>query len=277
MFSTDWQVSERQHEILIERDRKIQLDDGIKIDCDIFRPQGDEKFPVILAMHPYDKAWQSNSTMPVAFSGQGSSYETGDYNFYVRRGYVLVIANLRGTHASEGFFSHLDPDQQSVRDIYETIEWLSAQPWSDGNVGMVGVSYLAVVQKRVAALAPPHLKAIFAPYGWSDGYRDLYYRGGIAAHGFLTHWLRTYCVDYQLKNNLREAWGDEKYDAAIAKAQQDPELMAIPAFKEALENPDAGVNPYFCEILANNLIGDYFTERAMDFEAASTVPLYAGG
>jgi uncharacterized protein len=186
MFSDNWQTSSRRYEITEERGIKIPIEDDLNLDCDIFRPTSEEKFPVILAMHPYSTADQSEELMPVAFSGQWASYETGDFNFYVRRGYVLAIVNMRGTHKSDGYFGNLDPDPQSIRDIYDTIEWLAAQPWSDGNVGMIGVSYFAVVQKRVAALNPPHLKAIFAPYGWTDGYRDLYYRGGILAHGFLT-------------------------------------------------------------------------------------------
>ena len=277
MFSTDWQTSTRHYGVTHERGIKIPIADDFNLDCDIFRPDSAEKFPVILAMHPYSTAEQSEELMPVAFSGQWASIETGDYNFYVRRGYVLAIVNMRGTHGSDGFFGNLDPDPQSIQDIYDTIEWLADQKWSDGKVGMVGVSYFAVVQKRVAALNPPSLKAIFAPYGWTDGYRDLYYRGGILAHGFLAHWLPTYGADYRIKNTLRELWGDEKYEAALSHALADPEIAAVPTYKDALENPDQGVNPLFCEILIHNMYDDYFEERAMDFEAASKVPLYAGG
>ena len=277
MFSSRWQTSPRQHEVVIERDARIPLGAGIELDCDIFRPRAQGRFPVIVAFHPYDKAAQSVELTPIAFSGKWASYETGDVNFYVRRGYVLVIANLRGSQASAGYFGNLDPDPESIRDIYDAIEWLAVQPWSDGNVGMCGVSYLAVVQKRVAALAPPHLKAIFAPYGWTDGYRDLYYRGGILAHDFLEHWLSTYGADCRVRNALREAWGDDTYEAAIAAALADPEIVEIAIYKQALENPDEGVNPLFCEILLNPLYGPYFADRAVDFAAASAVPLYAGG
>lgn len=277
MFSTDWQTSPRQYEITTERGVKIPLDANLTLDCDIFRPASDEKFPVILAMHPYSTAEQSEELMPVAFSGKWASIETGDLNFYVRRGYVLAIVNMRGTHKSDGYFGNLDPDPQSIQDIFDTIEWLARQPWSDGNIGMMGVSYFAVVQKRVAALNPPHLKAIFAPYGWTDGYRDLYYRGGILAHGFLAHWLPTYCADCAVKNTLREEWGDEKYEQALSEALEDPEIAAIPTYKEALEKPDDGVNPLFCEILLHKYCNDYFQARAIDYEQASKVPLYAGG
>lgn len=277
MFSTKWQTSPRRYEVSIERNVKIPIEENLSLDCDLFRPQAEGKFPVILAMHPYSTEAQSEELTPVAFSGQWAALETGDYNFYVRRGYVLAIVNMRGTHNSDGYFGNLDPDPQSIQDIYDTIEWLAEQPWSDGNIGMVGVSYFAVVQKRVAALNPPHLKAIFAPYGWTDGYRDLYYRGGILAHGFLAHWLPTYGADCRIKNHLREAWGNEKYEQALSEVLHDPEIAAIPLYKEALENPDDGVNPLFCEILLHHLYDAYFDDRAVDFAAASKVPLYAGG
>ena len=126
----------------------------------------------------------------------------------MRRGYAFIIANLRGTQASDGVFRNVNPDRQTIQDIYEVIEWIARQPWCDGNVGMFGVSYFAVVQKRVAVLKPPHLKTIFAPYGWSDGYRDLYFRGGIMAHGFLNYWIRRYGPEFRVRNRLRELWGN---------------------------------------------------------------------
>ncbi|MBW1804163.1 MAG: CocE/NonD family hydrolase [Deltaproteobacteria bacterium] len=277
MFSTNWQTSQREYIVLIDRNVKIPLSDGIHLDSDVFRPDGDGPFPVILGIHPYVKDEQSMEIMPVAFSGERASIETGDFNFYVRRGYVLVIANIRGTHASEGYFGNIDPDSRTIQDIYEVIEWLADQSWCDGNVGMTGISYFAVVQKRVAALRPPHLKAIFAPYGWSDSYRDIYFRGGIMAHGFLDYWIRRYSPDYRVKNSLREAWGDEKYDQAVAAALEDRELTAVPGFKKALLSPDEGCHPLLCEIILNPLYNDYYREHAVDFSADTTIPAYFGG
>jgi len=277
MFSTNWQTSTRQYEIVIERDIRIPVGDGITLDSDIYRPDDDGKFPAILAISPYSKAEQTLNIMPVAFSGGRGSIETGDYNFYVRRGYALVIANIRGTYGSDGYFGNLDPDPQTIQDIYEAVEWLARQPWCDGNVGMCGVSYFAVVQKRVAALRPPHLKAVFAPYGWSDSYRDLYFRGGIMAHGFLDYWIRRYSPDFRVKNSLREAWGDQKYDQAIAQALKDEDITAIPGFRNALLKPDDGCHPLLCEIILNPLRNAYYEERAVDFSADPAIPGYFGG
>ena len=277
MLSNDWQTSPRKYNVIIDRDVRIPVAGGITLDSDIFRPDEDGRFPAILAIHPYNKADQSLEIMPVAFAGDRGSIEAGDFNFYVRRGYAFVVANLRGTQASDGYFGNLDPDRQTIQDIVEAIEWIARQPWCNGNVGMFGVSYFAVVQKRVAVLRPPHLKTIFAPYGWSDGYRDLYYRGGILAHGFLNYWLPRYSPEFRVKNSLRESWGDEKYEQAIAAALKDRDVTSIPGFKQALLHPDEGCHPLLCEIILNPLLNEYYRERAVDFSADLTLPAYFGG
>ena len=277
MFSTDWETSPRKYGVTIERDVRIPVAPGIALDSDIFRPDGIGRFPAILAIHPYYKAEQSMEIMPIAFSGDRAYMEAGDFNFYVRRGYAMVVANLRGTQASDGYFGNLDPDAQTIQDICQVIQWVAGQPWCDGNVGMLGISYFSVVQKRVAVLRPPHLKTIFAPYGWSDSYRDLYFRGGIMAHGFLNYWLRRYSPEFRIKNNLREKWGNERYEKAISDALKDPEITAIPGFKQALTSPDAGCHPLICEIILNPLLNDYYRERAVDFSGDTGIPAYFGG
>src|SRR5208282_748380 len=100
---------------------------------------------------PYDRGEQSIEMIPEFFPGSQAdrgSLEVGDFNFFVRRGYAFVIANLRGTGDSGSEFGNLDPDPVSVRDIAEAIEWLAVQPWCNGKVAMNGVSYFSVVQKR---------------------------------------------------------------------------------------------------------------------------------
>jgi predicted acyl esterase len=277
MFSTDWQTSPRKYGVIIERDVRIPVAPGITLDSDIFRPEDGGKFPAILTIHPYYKPEQSMEIMPVAFSGDRALMEAGDFNFYVRRGYVFIIANLRGTQASDGLFGNVDPDAQTIQDIWEVVEWAARQPWCDGNVGMLGISYFSVVQKRVAVLKPPHLKTIFAPYGWTDSYRDLYFRGGIMAHGFLNYWLRRYSPEFRVKNRLRELWGNEQYDQAIAAALKDPDIVAVPGFKQALLAPDQGCHPLLCEIILHPLFNQYYRERVVDFSADLTIPAYFGG
>jgi len=81
----------------------------------------------------------------------------------------LAIVNITGTHNSGGIFN-IDP--QLIQDVCEAVEWTARQSWCDGNVGMTGISHFSRVSKCVAAEPPPHLKAIFSPYAWTDMYRD---------------------------------------------------------------------------------------------------------
>jgi putative CocE/NonD family hydrolase len=185
MITKTWRTSERKYGVVVERDVSIRMNDGIQLDCDIFRPDGREKFPAILGVHAFDKFQQSAPSMPQGFERINGSIEAGDSNFFVRRGYAHVIVNVRGTGKSEGEFSGYGA--QEAKDTYEVIEWIARQPWCDGNVGMFGVSYFAISQLQVAALNPPHLKTIFAPFGYTDFYR-ICYHGGILSHAFLTGW-----------------------------------------------------------------------------------------
>jgi len=279
MLSTNWQTSTRQFDIKIERNVKVPIGGGLNLVADVFRPSGAGKFPALLMISPYDRAEQSMEMVPEFFPGRRGdrgSLEVGDFNFYVRRGYGFVIANLRGTYGSDGYFGNLVPDQQSICDICDVIGWLGAEPWCDGNIAMNGVSYFSVVQKRVAALRPPGLKTIFAMYGWSDGYRDAYYRGGILSHGFLTYWLQAYAPKYRFRNQLKDQWGEARYKESLELALSDPELMAVPMLANILRNPDAGANPLIAEILLNPLYNEYHKDRAVDFSRAGNLPAYFG-
>src|SRR3974390_2373673 len=125
-FSTQWETSPRKYGIKVERDVAIPVREGVTLDSDIFRPDAPGKFPALLAVHAYSKAAQSVELMPIGFSYERGFMETGDFNFYVRRGYALVIINITGTNKSGGIFVNIDP--QSIRDVYEAVEWAARQP-----------------------------------------------------------------------------------------------------------------------------------------------------
>ncbi|ETW21152.1 hypothetical protein MGAST_27910 [Mycobacterium gastri 'Wayne'] len=102
------------------------------------------------------------------------------------RGYAHVIANLRGTCGSGGTFSFLDAHER--QDLYDLVEWVAAQPWCDGNVGMIGISYFAISQLEAAVERPPHLKAIFPLAATADGYEATYHHG-LFSSSFVTPFL----------------------------------------------------------------------------------------
>jgi predicted acyl esterase len=281
MISRTWRTSERKYGVIFERDVSVPMSDGISIDCDIFRPDSKEKFPAILGVHAYDKSWQSTPSMPRGFDARNGSVEAGDSNFFVRRGYAHIIANVRGTGNSGGSF--LNYGSRDVKDTYEIIEWAARQPWCDGSIGMFGVSYFAVAQLQVATLNPPHLKAIFAPFGYTDFYRDKFYHGGILSHDFLCGWAsRTFKrtaqnrINFRWSSLVREKLGDAGFKEAIEGALLDKEISAVPTLVEALKNPERDGNPLIVDILLNKFDSEYYHERNIKHESIK-VPAYLGG
>ena len=132
-------------------------------------------------MSPYSKDIQQK---PPHWS---HAIESGATGFYVPKGYVHVIAQARGAGLSQGQWNFLDENEQ--HDGYDLVEWIAAQPWCDGNVGMIGNSYWSWSQYHTAAQQPPHLKCICPCDGTTDIYRDLCYQGGVYHHGFLSGWI----------------------------------------------------------------------------------------
>jgi predicted acyl esterase len=274
MFSQSWSTSERKFGIVHERHVAIPVRAGFTLDAEIFRPDAPGSFPVILGAHPYSQADQIAPMMPVGQGAKRGHIEMGDYNFYVRRGYVQVVLNLRGTGRSGGLFDHAGPG--TIEDVYDAIEWLAAQPWSDGNVGMLGLSYFSIIQKRVAALAPPSLKALFCPYGATDLYEDWHYHGGILSFGQFLRWIGKPDGMRVDPGALRDRFGSEGYAAALERARGDAEIMAIPEFAAALADPEKGRNPLVVSILLEHVRGDFFADRALPIDADIKIPAYLG-
>jgi predicted acyl esterase len=175
-------LSQPQYEMVTETDVFVTMRDGVRVAVDIFRPDGPGEFPVIYATSAYQKDLAYLPQVP-AFHFR----ETNDIEWFVSRGYVYVHQDIRGSGKSvDGEWQFFSREEQN--DFYDVIEWAAAQRWSNGNVGMIGESYLAWVQWFAAAQQPPHLKCI-APYdGGADMYRDVAYHGGIMSVGFPTAW-----------------------------------------------------------------------------------------
>jgi predicted acyl esterase len=175
---------------------------GVILRVNVYRPAGDDPVPVILSAHPYGKDKHSHPTRrgwslnfqyrimyhsePVAISSE-TGWEAPDPVWWVSQGYAVINADLRGAGASDGVGS-MFTDVEGA-DIVELIEWAGARPWSNGRVGMLGVSYLAISQYKAAALHPPSLKAMCPWEGFTDAYRDFMTPGGVVEDGFTKLWL----------------------------------------------------------------------------------------
>jgi predicted acyl esterase len=189
----------------IQWDVKIKMDDGLELSADVFCPVAAGRYPVILSYGPYAKGLSFQEGYPSAWNrmvaehpdvaagstNQYQSWEVVDPEKWVPEGYVCVRVDSRGAGRSPGFIDPFSP--RETRDFYECIEWAGVQPWSNGKVGLNGISYYGINQWHVATLQPPHLAAMCIWEGSADWYRDMTHHGGILS----TFWANWY--DMQVK------------------------------------------------------------------------------
>lgn len=173
--------------------------DGVRLFANLYRPAADGPHPVIVSVTPYgkDKLPDRLTTFFMRLSGvkfgnlncsRLTGFESPDPVYWVQQGYAVVQADVRGKYKSEGQAGVLR--QQDAEDYYDLIEWAASQRWSSGRVGLVGVSYLCMSQWYVAALKPPHLRAIVPWEGVTDLYRELAFHGGIPETRFVRLWAK---------------------------------------------------------------------------------------
>lgn len=166
-----------------EKDVLIRVRDGKKMGARIYKPEGSGTFPTLFATSPYR---YDNNTLPA--QPMFLWRETGPIDWYVEQGYAYVHADVRGTGRSEGEFEFLGEREQ--HDLYDVIEWIGSQPWSNGKVGGIGQSYYAMSQWFMGIQNPPHLACIGVYDGLNDPYRFMGYPGGIEG-GFLAYWMNS--------------------------------------------------------------------------------------
>lgn len=198
--------SEIRDGIRIDWNVDIEMDDGLVLSADIFRPVEEGKYPVLLSYGPYAKglsfqegypsAWNNMITnhpdVPYGSTNKYQSWEVVDPEKWVPDGYVVVRVDSRGCGCSPGYIDHFS--SRETNDFYQCIEWAGIQSWSNGKVGLNGISYYAMNQWLVASLQPPHLAAMCVWEGAADWYRDSTHHGGILS----TFWDNWY--DMQVKN-----------------------------------------------------------------------------
>ena len=124
------------------------------------------------------------------------NWETVNPEWWCPREYACLRIDSRGSGKSPG---KCEPSSyQESLDFYDCIEWVAKQPWCNGSVGTLGISYHASSQWRVANLQPPSLKAIMPWEGRADQYRDQCYHGGIFSMGFVANWVATHTAHHLL-------------------------------------------------------------------------------
>ena len=170
--------------MIIERDVPVPVRGGVTVYADVFRPGDERPAPPLIAWSPYGK--HAGPQLPERYPDGGvapgqlspyTAFESPDPVYWTARGYAVVNADIPGTWFSSGDATFLSPEEAACG--HDLIEWAGTQSWSNGRVGLSGVSYLTSSQWTIAATRPPHLAAINPWEGWSDTYREVARHGGI--------------------------------------------------------------------------------------------------
>ena len=251
------------------------MDDGIVLRADVFRPDDGLRYPVILNYGPYGKGlsfqefftsqWDRMTTaFPETAEGSTNKYQNWEVinpEKWVCDGYICLRIDSRGAGRSPGYIDQ--HNAREAKDIHDSIEWAAAQPWSNGKVGMNGISYYAMNQWRAAGLQPPHLAAICVWEGYADRYRDATYHGGIRS---------TFAKGFQGRQVFRVQYG---VGEAGPRNPVTGELVSGP---ETLDEATREKNraPMWQDITAHPFDDAYHHERSADWEKIVTPLLSAG-
>jgi hypothetical protein len=268
-------VTEGGAPMRIERDVAIPMDDGIVLRADLFLPVEEGEYPVILSYGPYGKglAFQEGyrsqwdymiEHYPEVAEGTNNlhqNWEVVDPEKWVPDGYVCVRVDSRGTGRSPGYMD-VWSGRETV-DLYDCIEWAGTQEWSNGRVGLAGISYYAMNQYQVAALQPPHLAAICPWEGAADWYRDLARHGGILCQ-FPQDWYPRQVETVQHGVGERGYFSSVTGDSVSGPDTVDPEVLAT---RRADLTHDVKSRP---------LIDDWFLQRNPNWSQVVTPMLSAG-
>ena len=161
--------------VLVEKNIVIPMRDGVLTYADLYRPADGGPLPGIVTRTPYDKEVFGAAALPVMPAALKLA----------ERGYAVVVQDTRGRFASEGTF---DPFRDEGPDGYDTIEWIAAQDWCDGGVGIYGPSYVGATTMLAAREQPPSLKCAIPIITADDYYDGWTYQGGAYQLGFATLW-----------------------------------------------------------------------------------------
>jgi uncharacterized protein len=230
-------VATQTYGVVFEHNVKVVMRDGVVLRADIYRPQAEGKFPVLLQRTPYDRR----------------NFEFGLKG--AQRGFVVIIQDVRGRYASEGeFYTFVN----EPNDGYDTVEWAAALPYSNGKVGMFGGSYVGATQMLAAIAHPPHLAGI-CPVVTSSNYHDSWtYQGGAFEQWFNESWSSGLAQDTL---NRKVARGTN----AVNGMWKTP-LSSYPLFpvSESDGNSAAALAPYFLDWLAHPNYDSYWRKISIE-------------
>jgi putative CocE/NonD family hydrolase len=229
--------------VKVERNISVKMRDGVILRGDIYRPDAEGKFPVLLERTPYRRAVWGNS---IDFAQRAAS-----------RGYVVFLQDVRGRYTSDGEWY---PFLHESEDGYDTIEWIAVQPYSNGKVGMFGGSYVGATQMLAAIAHPPHLAGI-CPVVTASNYHDGWtYQGGAFEQWFNESWTSGLAQD-TLAHQIER----------MPSSPEDVNALPLTSYPIFNTNPATVVNvsasaiaPYFLDWLAHPAYDDYWKRWSIE-------------
>lgn len=255
--------SEVREGMRVDWDVPIAMDDGIVLRANVYRPDDNGRYPVVMSHGPYGKdlhfeeiyktCWDlmcaNHPDVPRGSSNIHQAWEVADPEKWVPHGYVIVRVDSRGAGRSPGYMEVFGP--RETQDFAACIDWAGRQPWSNGKVGLSGISYYAVNQWQVAALRPKHLAAICPWEGFNDFYREVGYHGGIYST-FQRHW-----YDKQILP-IQHGFGERGF-----RSRANGEWAAGP---ETLSDEELAKNRFdlHAEFISHPLDDDFYAVRTPD-------------
>jgi predicted acyl esterase len=267
--------SEIRDNMRIDWDVPIRMDDGVVLRADVYRPVEEGTYPTIASMGvygknlpfqapPYDKLWElmceKYPDVPRGSTNKYQAWEVVDPEKWVPHGYAVLRIDSRGAGRSEGRMDCFS--SREARDFYDCIEWAASQPWSNGKVGLSGISYYAVNQWQVAGLKPPHLAAICPWEGAADWYRDTNRHGGIHCI-FLGRWFPVQALHVQ--HGLGSRGDRNPHTGMLVSGDVDLTDEELAANRGDIE----------AEVLEHRFDDEYYRERSAALEKVETPLLSA--
>ncbi|MCK6210443.1 CocE/NonD family hydrolase [Georgenia sp. EYE_87] len=272
-----------RQQIAVRKDLRVPMRDGVTLAADAYHGVEDRPRPALVALSPYGKELQALAltTPPQRRPSPmwDGCIEAGDIARVVQEDYVHVIGDLRGSGDSEG--EHIGNYNAGGvplgQDAYDFIEWVAEQPWCDGNVGMIGISYFGSMQIFAAAERPPSLKAVFISGGHYDFYETTYH-GGIMwlmpraareGRGGDSGWAFT----DRIRSRMLETCSPEEVKARVAERLKDPDVAAWPNLVHLLHYPKH--HEAWFDIVMNELDGEWYEEgNPINLARNIEVPVY---
>lgn len=237
-----------ESELVIERGVPVPMRDGTILRADVYRPAAGGRFPVLVERVAYELGARVGAYGP----------------YYAQRGYAVVGQNVRGAFASDGeLVPFRDDGSGTHQDGYDTVEWAAAQPWSDGNVGMLDGSYSSFTQYLVAPTRPPHLRALSPREGGGDLYRDWVFRDGANQLYFTRSWTLQTCLAWLSHPPTAEmAVGAREHLQRAVSEGLDPLLAHLP-LNECPPLADLALARWYFDHLSHPDDGPYWQALGM--------------